>query len=167
MLSAEDLNIILDYVSKVSGRSFRSMDDFVRLDTGALLELFEKIDDAILPVFISMFKSTRHGRELFHKITENLDESSAQRTKAFLKRYMDLIIRQEDSNKDFNPLLIYLVRECFDDLVFMQSRQAFFLRQTIDTINEFLHTSCGCTDVFSPGSQEEAWQWFWNYLLKI
>jgi hypothetical protein len=80
---------------------------------------------------------------------------------------MDIILEQEDANGSFgNPLLAYLPPECFDDLAFIQSRQSFFLRQTIDTINEFLKTACQCPVTFDPGKQEDAWKWFWNHVLK-
>jgi hypothetical protein len=103
---------------------------------------------------------------LFHTLTGDLDEATGKKTQAFLKRYMDLVLAQENTNGTFNPLLVYLSSGCFDDLAFVQSRQSFFLRQTIDTINEFLKTACRCTDMFGPGQQEEAWIWFWNYLLR-
>jgi len=166
MLSDDDISVILHYLSTITEQTFRSVDDLLTLSTEGFLDLTEKIHDDALPVIISMFKSTLLGRELFHKLTGDLDESTGKRAKAFLKRYMDLILSQEDTDKNYNPLLVYLPSESFDDLAFIQSRQSFFLRQTVDTINEFLRTACACPVTFAPGKQEDAWKWFWNYLLK-
>jgi hypothetical protein len=166
MLSDEDLNIILNYLSIAIGTRLRSIDDLLELSTGRFLDLTESLPDEVLPIFVSMFKSSLAGREFFHKLTTDLDESTGKRAKAFLKRYMDLVLAQEDTSVSFNPLLVYLPTECFDDLAFIQSRQSFFLRQTADTINEFLRAACACPVTFGPGQQEEAWKWFWNYVLK-
>jgi hypothetical protein len=166
MLSDDDLKVILDYLSTITGRAFNSVDDLLTLGTNGFLDLAAKIDDAILPIFISMFKSTLRGRELFYLLTEGLDESMDKRATAFFNRYMDLVLVQEDAGGHYNPLVVYLAPECFDDLAFIQSRQSFFLRQTINTINEFLNTACGCDLTFAPGRQEEAWKWFWDHLLK-
>jgi hypothetical protein len=166
MLSDEDLNLILNYLSKAAGTTFRSIDDLLAEGTERFLDLTEKIHDEALPIFVSLFKSSCRGREFFHKLTGDLDESTGKRAKAFLKRYMDLVLGQEDANGYFNPLLVYLPPECFDDLAFIQSRQSFFLRQTADTINEFLRAACQCPETFGPGRQEDAWKWFWNHVLK-
>jgi hypothetical protein len=176
MLSDEDLSVILNYLSIAIGTRLRSIEDLLALSTGRFLDLTESLPDEVLPIFVSMFKSSLAGREFFHKLTGgDLDESTGKRAalrrtrrgaKAFLERYMDLVLMQEDTNADFNPLLVYLSPGCFDDLAFIQSRQSFFLRQTADTINEFLRTACACPVNFGPGRQEEAWKWFWNYLLK-
>jgi hypothetical protein len=175
MLTDDDLNLILNYLSKTAGKAFRSIDDLLAEGTEGFLNLTEKIDDDVLPIFVSLFKSSRRGSEFFHKLTGDLDESTGNRAalrrtrrgaKAFLKRYTDLILAQEESGGNFNPLLAYLPPGCFDDLAFIQSRQSFFLRQTADTINEFLMTACRCPVAFGPGGQEEAWKWFWNYVLK-
>jgi hypothetical protein len=168
MFSDDDLRVIMNYVSTVSGKAFHSIDDLLAEGAEGFLDLTEKIPDDVLPIFISMFKSSLRGRAFFHTLTGDLDEQTAhrrKRVKAFLKRYMGLILAQEDANTYFNPLLAYLPPECFDDLAFIQSRQSFFLRQTVDTINEFLRTACRCPATFGPGQQEEAWKWFWNYLL--
>ncbi len=166
MISDDDLNLILNYLSKVTGKTLRSIDDLLITNTEGFLDFTEKIPNAVLPIFVSMFKSSLRGREFFHKLTGDLDQETGKRAKAFLKRYMDLILAQEDTNGYFNPLLVYLPPECFDDLAFIQSRQSFFLRQTADTINEFLQATCRCPVAFGPGRQEEAWKWFWDYLLK-
>jgi hypothetical protein len=167
MLSDDDLRVILNYLSTVHGRrALRSIDDLLAVGTGGFLDLTEKIPDDVLPFFVSLFKSSLRGKEFFHRLTGDLDESTGKKARAFLKRYMDLILSQEDTNTNFNPLVVYLPPETFDDLAFIQSRQSFFLRQTIDTINEFLWTACQCPATFDPGQQEEAWKWFWNYLLK-
>jgi hypothetical protein len=166
MLSDDDLKVILSYLSAIAGRTVRSVDDVLSMGTDQFLDLTEKIPDEALPVIISVFKSSLRGRELFHTLTGNLDEATGRKAQAFLKRYMDLVLAQEDTNGNFNPLLVYLSPGCFEDLAFVQSRQSFFLRQTVDTINEFLKIACRCTDIFGPGQQEEAWTWFWNYLLR-
>jgi hypothetical protein len=167
MISDDDLRGIQNYLSAVTGSTVRSVDDLLAISTEGFLDLMEKIDDVALPAVVSLFKSSLRGREFFHKLTGDLDECTGKRAKAFLKRYMDLILLQEDANGSFdNPLLVYLPLDCFDDLAFIQSRQSFFLRQTVDTINGFLTTACRCPDTFGPGRQEDAWKWFWNYLLR-
>jgi hypothetical protein len=135
------------------------------MGTDGFLDLTQKIPDEALPIVISVFKSSRRGQEFFYKLTGDLDAASVTRAKAFLQRYMNSILEKEDSRVILNPLIAYLPPHCFDDLAFIQSRQAFFLRQSIATINEFLQVSCECTKAFAPGRHEEAWLWFWNYVL--
>jgi hypothetical protein len=166
MLSDDDLKVILSYLSAVAGKTVRSADDLLAMGTEPFLDLTEKIPDEALPIVVSLFKSTLHGRELFIKLTGDPDEPPGKKAAAFFKRYSNLVLAQEDTTANFNPLLLYLPPESFDDLAFIQSRQSFFLRQTVDTINEFLKTACRCTDIFGPGQQEEAWIWYWNYLLR-
>jgi hypothetical protein len=167
MFSDDDLRIILNYLSIVTGRTFLSIDDLMALSTEEFLDLTGTISDEALPIVVSLFKSTMRGSELFHKLTQDLDESTGKRAAAFLKRYMDLVLTRDNTGgTSGNPLLVYLPPGYFDDLAFIQSRQSFFLRQTIGTINEFLRTACGCPVTFGPIQQEEAWKWFWNYLLR-
>jgi hypothetical protein len=172
MYSDEELNLIYNYLSMIGGTAFRSIDDILALSAEQFLDLAEKMDDNALPIFVSLFKSSMAGSEFFHKLTGDLDEVTGKKAalrrgaKAFLDRYMGLVLSQEDANTYFNPLLVYLPPECFDDLAFIQSRQSFFLRQTADTINEFLMAACTCPVSFGPGQQEDAWTWFWNFVLK-
>jgi hypothetical protein len=66
----------------------------------------------------------------------------------------------------FNPLEVYLPAHTFDDLAFVQSRQAFFLRQTIDTINEYLDGVFKRRHTFGPGEQQLAWEYFWEKVME-
>jgi hypothetical protein len=165
MLTDDEMNAFLGYLWVVGGKGFGSIDDIMAMGTEGFLNLTQKIPDEALPIVISAFKRSRRGQEFFHKLTGDLDAASAARAKAFLQRYMNIILEQEDSKAILNALIAYLPPHCFDDLAFIQSRQAFFLRQSIDTINEFLQISCECTETFAPGRQEEAWLWFWNHVL--
>jgi hypothetical protein len=164
MISDDDMKAFLGYLSVINGKPIRSLDDIMTMGTGGFLDLTQKIPDEALPIVISVLKRSRRGGEFFHKLTGDLDAESAAREKSFFQRYMNIILEQEDS-KILNPLIAYLPPGCFDDLAFIQSRQTFFLRQSIDTINDFLQVSCECTKTFAPDRQEEAWLWFWNYVL--
>jgi len=165
MLSDDDMKAFLGYLSELNGKTIRSLDDVMGMGTDGFLDLTQKIPDEALPIVISVFKSNRRGREFFHKLTGDPDAAFAAGAKAFLQRYMNIILEQEDSKAILNPLIAYLPPHCFDDLAFIQSRQPFFLRQSIDAINEFLQVSCKCSETFAPDRQEEAWLWFWNHVL--
>jgi hypothetical protein len=166
MLEDNEIAMLLRYLSLISRKPIRTIDELLSYGTEEFLGLMEKVPDEVLPHCISLFKSTRRGKDFFHKISYDLDETTSPRAQALLRRYMELMLQSHELSDGFNPLIVYLPPACFDDCAFVQSRQSFFLRQTIDTINEFLQTNCGYHGAFEPGCQEEAWAWFWNYLLQ-
>ncbi|MEO6097038.1 MAG: hypothetical protein ABIW76_15700, partial [Fibrobacteria bacterium] len=61
---------------------------------------------------------------------------------------------------------VYMPTHTFDDLAFIQSRQAFFLRQTIDIINEYLNNAFRRKHGFGPGEQQLAWEYFWEKVME-
>jgi len=61
-------------------------------------------------------------------------------------------------------LFLYLPREALDDFVLVESRQAFFLRQEIATINEWM-AELFELGPFQADAQQEAWDALWNHLL--
>jgi hypothetical protein len=166
MFDNDEVSILMQYLSHLSRKPVLTMHDLLALSIDELLGVMAQIPDEVLPHCVSLFKSTLRGEEFFHKISHDLDNSTGPKAQAFLKRYMNLMLQSHEQSDSYNPLLAYLPPAFFDDCAFIQSRQPFFLRQTIDTINEFLQTTCGYQGTFKSGSQEEAWLWFWNYVLR-
>jgi hypothetical protein len=166
MFDDDEISILMQYLSHLSRKPILTMSDLLALSLDEFLGLMGRIPDEILPHCVSLFKSTLRGKEFFYKITHDLDEATHPKAQALLTRYMELMLQDHETSDAFNPLVVYLPPAYFDDCAFIQSRQPFFMRQTIETINEFLQTTCGNQGAFEPGCQEEAWAWFWNYILQ-
>jgi len=153
---------LLKFLSGVIKKPINSINDILELSAHELLTVIDTVNDDCLYILIQLFKSSQSGTELFHKLMGDHEEENRELVDRFFTRYMNIIFRDTESTQYYNPLLVYLPRETFIDLAFVQSRQNFFLRQTITTINEyFSHIFIDCRE-FDVGEQEEAWNYFWS-----
>jgi hypothetical protein len=167
MLSEDYEKMMLIYLSGlVDGPGFRKSEDLNRLTSRDLLLLSEKVDDSALGLFVQLLKGGQAGERLFEKLMGDHEEENRQLVDAFFSRYLKVVLSSVQEGGHFNPLEVYLPSHTFDDLAFVQSRQAFFLRQTIDTINEFLDGVFKRRHSFSAGEQQLAWEYFWEKVME-
>jgi hypothetical protein len=169
VLSEEHQNMMLAYLSGLRrGARLRSLDDLGALSARELLLLARKVDEAALGLFIQLLKSAGDGGALFAKLMGDHEEVNRPLVDDFFNRYYKSVLAASDSAPPFNPLEIYLPAHALDDLAFVQSRQAFFLRQTCAVINEYLDglfpQEAG-PHAFSAGEQETAWTYFWSKVM--
>jgi hypothetical protein len=166
MLNEEHERMMLAYLSSlVKGLHLPDKDALCALDTPALLRLAERVDDAALGLFVQMLKTTGQGARLFERLMGDHEEENRHLVDAFFNRYLKVVLSGLEEGQDFNPLEVYLPSTALDDLAFVQTRQAFFLRQTSATINEYLDDLFGSGHAFAPGEQEKAWDYFWGKVL--
>jgi len=163
--SENDLTLFFQLFSTFAGKKIVSMEDLQKIPASQFLDITEKLPDQLLALLFQVIKGRDTSRTFFDKLMGDHETENRFKVDQFFSRYMKLLVPDETVVFNGNPLFFYLPAETFTDLAFVQSRQNFFLRQTIDTINEYLQKHCNCTHQFSPGEQEEAWQWFWQYLL--
>ena len=169
MLSEEYEKMMLIYLSGlVDGPGFRKPEDLSRLSSRELLELSKKVDDTALGLFVQLLKGSegkadgQGGEKLFEKLMGDHEEDNRELVDAFFSRYLKVVLSSVQEGDQFNPLEVYLPGSTFDDLAFVQSRQAFFLRQTIETINEYLDSIFRRKHDFPAGAQQAAWDYFWE-----
>jgi hypothetical protein len=168
MLTARFEKLILKYLSGLNtGKRIKNLKDLEQLSARELLLLAKDIDDRMLGLFIQLLKSSRQGRSIFDKLMGDHEEANRDLVDSFFNRYMKMIIPDESELKYYNPLSVYLPPETFDDLAFVQSRQQYFLRQTIDTINEYLHDMFHEDRSFKAGEQDKAWSYFWEKISSV
>ena len=153
------------YLSAQTGKPIKSLADLEALETRPLLELIQSLDDQLLGLFIHIIKQSNKKAEFFEKLMGEHEEDNRMLVDDFFSRYMKLILPEEEETHYFNPLSFYLPPETHDDLTFVQSRMNFFLRQTIDTINEYFLQIFEEPTNFKTGEQEKAWHWFWSRVL--
>jgi hypothetical protein len=167
MLSEDYEKMMLIYLSGlVDGPGFRKAEDLNRLSSRELLQLSQKVDDSALGLFVQLLKGGQSGERLFEKLMGDHEEENRQLVDAFFSRYLKVVLSSVQEGEHFNPLEVYLPGHTFDDLAFVQSRQAFFLRQTIDTINEYLDGVFKRRHTFGPGEQQLAWEYFWEKVME-
>lgn len=167
MLSEDYEKMMLIYLSGlVDGPGFRKSEDLNRLTSRELLLLSEKVDDSALGLFVQLLKGGQAGERLFEKLMGDHEEENRQLVDAFFSRYLKVVLSSVQEGEHFNPLEVYLPGHTFDDLAFVQSRQAFFLRQTIETINEFLDGVFKRRHSFGVGEQQLAWEYFWEKVME-
>jgi hypothetical protein len=167
MLSEDYEKMMLIYLSGlVDGPGFRKSEDLNRLSSRELLQLSQKVDDSALGLFVQLLKGGQSGERLFEKLMGDHEEENRQLVDAFFSRYLKVVLSNVQEGEHFNPLEVYLPAHTFDDLAFVQSRQAFFLRQTIDTINEYLDGVFKRRHAFGPGEQQLAWEYFWEKVME-
>ncbi len=178
MLSEEYEKMMLIYLSGlVDGPGFRRPEDLARLSSRELLELSRKVDDTALGLFVQLLKGAESrgqdgggnggnsGERLFEKLMGDHEEDNRELVDAFFSRYLKVVLSSVQEGEHFNPLEVYLPNSTFDDLAFVQSRQAFFLRQTIETINEYLDSTFRRKHDFPAGAQQAAWDYFWERIV--
>ncbi|MBW8889207.1 MAG: hypothetical protein JF616_15745 [Fibrobacteres bacterium] len=167
MLSEDYEKMMLIYLSGlVDGPGFRKTEDLNRLSSHELLQLSQKVDDSALGLFVQLLKGGQSGERLFEKLMGDHEEENRGLVDAFFSRYLKVVLSSVQEGEHFNPLEVYLPGHTFDDLAFVQSRQAFFLRQTIDTINEYLNGVFKRKHAFAPGDQQLAWEYFWEKVME-
>ena len=158
---------LLSYLSLISPRNkISGLEQLEQMDTREFLQLLQKTDDQVLGLVILYLKSSARGREFFEKLMGEHEEENRQLVDSFFDRYMKLVIPDEEDLKYANPLITYLPAEVLDDLAFVESRRSFFLRQTIDTINEYFFEVLKEDTDFKAGEQEQAWLHFWESVSK-
>ena len=166
MLSEEYEKMMLIYLSGlVEGPGFRRPEDLNRLSSRELLDLSEKVDDSALGLFVQLLKGSQSGEQLYGKLMGDHEEENRELVDAFFSRYLKVVLSSVQEGEHFNPLEIYLPTTSFDDLAFVQSRQAFFLRQTAETINEYLDSVFRRKHSFQAGEQQIAWEYFWEKIV--
>ena len=167
MLSEDYERMMLIYLSGLTdGTGFHKPEDLNRLTSHELLELSEKIDDSALGLFVQLLKSSQAGERLFEKLMGDHEEENRQLVDAFFSRYLKIVLSSALDEEQSNPLEIFMPSHTFDDLAFIQSRQAFFLRQTIETINAYLDVTFSRKHSFSVGEQQLAWEYFWGKVME-
>ncbi len=167
MLSDEYEKMMLIYLSSlVEGQGFRTVEDLHRLSSFELLKLGEKVDDPALGLFVQLLKRSQSGLSLFEKLMGDHEEENRVLVDAFFSRYMNVVLSNENEKEHYNPLEVYLPRHTLSDLAYVQSRQPFFLRQSIETINEYLEEVLDCNTEFQAGEQETAWHFFWEKVME-
>ena len=166
MLSEEYEKMMLIYLSGlVDGPGFRRTEDLNRLTSRELLLLSKKVDDSALGLFVQLLKGGHSGESLFEKLMGDHEEENRKLVDSFFSRYLKVVLSSVQEGDTFNPLEVYLPSQSFDDLAFVQSRQSFFLRQTIDTINEYLDGVFHRKHEFQPGEQQTAWEYLWEKIV--
>jgi hypothetical protein len=166
MLSEDYEKMMLVYLSGLmEGPGFHKPEDLNRLSSRDLLLLAVQVDDSALGLFVQLLKSSQAGERLFEKLMGDHEEENRQLVDAFFSRYFNVVLSGVQEGEHFNPLEAYIPAHTFDDLAFIQSRQAFFLRQTIETINEYLNSVFPHRHNFSVGEQQLAWEYFWGKIM--
>jgi len=167
MLSEDYEKMMLIYLSGLTdGPGFHKAEDLNRLTSHELLLLAQKVDESALGLFVQLLKSGQNGERLFEKMMGDHEEENRQLVDDFFSRYYKVVLSSVQEGDHFNPLEVYLPTHTFDDLAFVQSRQAFFLRQTIETINEFLNHCFRRKHNYSVGEQQLAWEYFWGKVME-
>jgi len=169
VLSDEHQSMMLAYLSGLRrGARLRSLDDLAALSARDLLLLARKVDDAALGIFIQLLKSTGEGRTVFSRLMGDHEEDNRPLVDDFFSRYYKCVLAVSDDAPPYNPLEIYLPAHALVDLAFVQSRQAFFLRQPCDVINAYLDGLFPLSEgphAFPPGGQDKAWAYFWDKVM--
>ena len=166
MLTEEHQHMMLAYLSGLGkGPRFRSLEDLAALSSRELLLLARKVDDAALGLFVQLLKCTGKNSTLFEKLMGDHEEENRPLVDAFFNRYLKAVLSGADEPQNFNPLEVYLPPHVFDDLVFVQSRQSFFLRQRIEVINEYFDEVFEGGHGFQLDEQEKAWAYFWERIV--
>jgi hypothetical protein len=168
MLNEEHERLMLAYLSGLmEDKTLHSAEDLCAMETRDLLHLAQRVDDSALGLFVQILKTTGQGGRLFERLMGDHEEENRAMVDAFFNRYLRAVLSDAQEGRDFNPLEVYLPPSAFDDLAFVQTRQAFFLRQTIGTINAYLDLifSDNKGHLFLPDEQEKAWNYFWGKVL--
>lgn len=157
--------MILKYLaSMVDGLVLNNVNDLNSCSARTLLEIANKIDDFTLVAFVGIIKRSDMRGSLFEKLMGDFSEENSELVENFLARYRGMVLQDEDY-RDFNPLIVYLSVDCFQDIVFMHSREAFFKRQTIAHVNDFFNHVFGGDFHFTILEHDEAWRYFMNRII--
>lgn len=159
MLLPDDLaGPVLAHFGRLLGRPIADREALAALPAAEVLRLADLLPDGFLPALVGMLKGG--GAGVFEKLLGEHDEVHREASERFFRRYMEMVLEPEDQG-DWNPLEVWLPPEACQDLAFLASRQAFFLRQEIVHVNAWLQANFGLGP-FEPGAQEDAWNALWN-----
>jgi hypothetical protein len=159
MLLPDDLaGPVLAHFARLLGRPIADRHHLAALPAAELLRLADRLPDGFLPALVGMLKGSGPG--VFEKLLGEHDEIHREASERFFRRYMAMVLEPDDLG-DFNPLDAWLPPEACQDLAFLASRQAFFLRQEIQVVNAWMASHFGLGP-FAPGAQEEAWNALWT-----
>jgi len=161
-LPEEVVRQLLMHFSRLTGTRLSSLQDLAELPSHTLLELARVLPDNFLPALVGMLKGAGPG--VFQKLLGEHEEEYRELSEEFFVRYSRIVLEPEDLEA-CNPLFLYLPKETLNDLVLVESRQSFFLRQEIAVINEWMWELFGLGP-FAADAQEEAWEVLWNHLLR-
>lgn len=159
-LDEESRRVVLDFLGYHLGYKVEQVSDLEKLSAADLLALLGRVKSAALPYVLQLLKEAPSSAGLFQKLMGDHDPELWPLAQAFFERYQTVMM--EEVLEDYNALLIYLPQESWNDLAFLQSREVFFLRQTMADIIDFL--DCYFKDIpdFMPGEEKQAWNWFFN-----
>ena len=167
MLSEDYQKMMLVYLSGLTdGPGFHRAEDLNRLSSRELLLLSQKVDDSALGLLVQLLRSSESGERLFEKLMDDHEEENRRLVDDFFTRYLKVVLSGVQEGEHFNALEVYIPSHTFDDLAFIQSRQAFFMRQTIETINEYLDNAFRRKHSFAVGDQQLAWEYFWGKVME-
>ena len=161
-LPEEVVRQLLMHFSRLTGTRLSSLQDLADLPSSTLLELARILPDNFLPALVGMLKGAGPG--VFQKLLGEHEEEYRELSEEFFSRYSRIVLEPEDLEA-CNPLFLYLPKETLNDLVLVESRRSFFLRQEIAVINEWMWELFGLGP-FAADAQEEAWEVLWNHLLR-
>ena len=152
----------LAYFGRILGKEIPSREALAELPSGELLLLADRMPDGFLPALVGLLKGV--GSHGFDKLLGDHEEENRELSERFFERYRAMVL-EPPAHEDDNPLEIWLPHEACHDLAFLATRQAFFLRQEIRHVNEWLerHFHIG---PFEPAAQEEAWNALWTHLTR-
>ncbi len=153
--------ILLEYLGAQLGRSLKKPADLNSVSSRELLEVLEDIPDEVLPLIVVLAKEGGSEGRIFEKLMGDHDPELQELSNRFFGRYESMILDEEEEN----ALLAYLPPETWVDLGYIQSRQQFFLRQTMADIHDFLKFHFTEIPDFQPGEEETAWNWFFQKIL--
>ena len=125
----------LAYFGRVLGRRLAVPGDLRDLTSHDLLTLADRIPDGFLPALVGLLKGL--GPAGFERLLGEHEEENRELSDRFFRRYHALVLEPVHIEES-NPLEIWLPRQACQDLAFLSSRQAFFLRQEIRHVNEWL-----------------------------
>ena len=150
----------LAYFGRVLGRHLRVPADLVDLPAKDLLLLADRIPDGFLPALVGLLKGL--GQGAFERLLGEHEEENRELSERFFQRYRAVVLEPAHV-EEANPLEIWLPAEACHDLAFLASRQAFFLRQEIRHVNEWLSRNFQLGP-FPAAGQLDAWNALWTRL---
>lgn len=151
----------LAYFGRVLGRQLRVPTDLADLPAGDLLLLADRIPDGFLPALVGLLKGLGPG--IFARLLGEHEEENRELSERFFRRYRAVVL--EPPTEESNPLEIWLPADACRDLAFLASRQAFFLRQEIHHVNEWLSRNFQLGP-FPVAGQLDAWNALWTHLTR-
>lgn len=161
-LPEELVERILAHFSQLLGRPVSTRRQLVELPASDLLRLSDRLPDAFLPALVGILRG--EGSSAFQRLLGDHEEENRDLSERFFSRYMALVL-EPPGDPEQNPLEVWLPAEACQDLAFLSSRQAFFLRQEIRHINEWLARHFGM-EPFRAGEQTEAWNALWERITR-